>query len=220
MATAAQIAANRANAQKSTGPRTAEGKAASSANALKSGIYAQSLIIRGEDPAELEALRDDFYAAHQPESAGERALVDTLVHSEWILRRLRKCEAQLWEAALPSMDSPKDRRQTPLSSAFIDAEFMFTPLQRSISAAERAFHRALAGLERLRKSRALPKPADVEASSAKLASFPQSAPDPAPVLPAEPAFPPSGTAPGLELASFPQITVPHPSENPIDNLTV
>jgi hypothetical protein len=118
------------------------------------------------------------------------------------------------------MDSPKDRRQTPLASAFIDAECMFTPLQRSISAAERAFHRALAGLERLRKSRALPKPDDVEASSAELTSFPQCAPDPAPVLPAEPAFPPSGTAPGLELASFPQITVPHPSENPIDNLTV
>jgi hypothetical protein len=96
MATPAQIAANRLNAQKSTGPRTAEGKAASSTNALKSGIYAQSLIVRGEDPAELEALREDFYTAHQPESADERALVDTLVHSEWTLRRLRKCAAQLW----------------------------------------------------------------------------------------------------------------------------
>jgi hypothetical protein len=50
MATPAQIAANRANAQKSTGPRTAEGKAASRLNALKHGLDAESLIIPGEDP--------------------------------------------------------------------------------------------------------------------------------------------------------------------------
>jgi hypothetical protein len=147
--------------------------AASSTNALKSGIYAQALIIRGEDPAELEALRDDFYTAHQPESADERALVDTLVHSEWTLRRLRKCAAQLWESAFLSMDSMNDLQQTPLSSAFIEAESIFIPLQRVTSATERAFHRALADLARLKKSRALPKPADAEASSAKLASFPQ-----------------------------------------------
>jgi hypothetical protein len=175
MATPAQIAANRLNAQKSTGPRTAAGKAASSANALKSGIYAQSLIIRGEDPAELEALRDDFYSCHQPESADERALVDTLVHSEWTLRRLRKCEAQLWESAFLCINSQQDLQQTPLSSAFIEAESIFIPLQRVISATERAFHRALADLERLKKSRALLKPADAEPPSAELASFPQNA---------------------------------------------
>jgi len=55
MATDRQIAANRANAQKSTGPRTQAGKAASSANAIKSGVYAQSTLIPGEDPAEYEA---------------------------------------------------------------------------------------------------------------------------------------------------------------------
>jgi hypothetical protein len=125
MATAAQIAANRLNALKSTGPRTATGKAASSGNALKSGIYAQSLIIRGEDPTELEALRDDFYSAHQPQLPDERALVDTLVHSEWTLRRLRKCQAQLWESAFLCMNSQQDLQQTPLSSAFIDAQSFF-----------------------------------------------------------------------------------------------
>ena len=51
MATAAQIAANRLNVQKSTGPRTPEGKAASSSNALKHGMDAASIVIPGEDPA-------------------------------------------------------------------------------------------------------------------------------------------------------------------------
>jgi hypothetical protein len=50
MASQKQTEANRLNAQKSTGPRGApsgpEGKAASSMNALKSGIDAKSQIIR------------------------------------------------------------------------------------------------------------------------------------------------------------------------------
>jgi hypothetical protein len=58
MATAAQIAANRRNALKSSGPRTAEGKAASRIHAFKSGIC-QIPHIRGQDPTELEALGDD-----------------------------------------------------------------------------------------------------------------------------------------------------------------
>jgi hypothetical protein len=56
MATLAQITANRANAQRSTGPRSAEGKSASRFNALKHGIDAASVIIPGEDPAVYDSL--------------------------------------------------------------------------------------------------------------------------------------------------------------------
>jgi hypothetical protein len=41
MATAAQIAANRRNARKSTGPKTAQGKRASARNAVKYGLYSE-----------------------------------------------------------------------------------------------------------------------------------------------------------------------------------
>ena len=59
MSTPAQIAASRRNARKSTGPRSVEGKAVSRLNALKSGIDAQSAVIRGEDPAaEPKTLRE------------------------------------------------------------------------------------------------------------------------------------------------------------------
>jgi hypothetical protein len=178
MATVAQIAANRLNAQKSTGPRTTEGKAASSTNALKSGIYAQSLIIRGVDPADLEALRDDFYAHHQPQSPDERALVDVLVHSEWTLRRLRKCATQLWETVFLLVTQPEDLQQTGLARGFIEAESYFTSVQCLINANERAFHRALADLERLKKSRTPIQPAETKAPSAELAPFPQHASEP------------------------------------------
>ena len=66
MSTLSQIEANRRNAQHSTGPRTAEGKAASSMNALKSGIDAESSVIPGEDPADLAAITARLYHSCQP----------------------------------------------------------------------------------------------------------------------------------------------------------
>src|SRR5260370_4431731 len=93
MTSQAQIAANRLNSQKSTGSTSPEGKAASSLNALKSGIHADSHIIRGEDPAELEALTAAFLLEFQPAGPNQLALVDTLIAAEWTHRRLRRTES-------------------------------------------------------------------------------------------------------------------------------
>ena len=72
MATEKQTAANRENAQKSTGPRTAEGKARSSQNALKTGIDAQSEIIRGESREKLETLIVQIDLEYCPVTSAER----------------------------------------------------------------------------------------------------------------------------------------------------
>ena len=56
MATQRQIEANRRNAQKCTGPRTPEGKARSSRNALKTGIDAKSAVLPSESAAKLDEL--------------------------------------------------------------------------------------------------------------------------------------------------------------------
>src|ERR1039457_6229806 len=96
MSSLRQIEANRLNSQKSTGPRSAEGKAASSMNALKSGIDAQSNIIRGENAADLQALADFYYQECRPSTAQERFCVDILIRNDWQLRRLERVDAQLW----------------------------------------------------------------------------------------------------------------------------
>src|SRR5271157_1012311 len=88
MATSAQIAANQANAQKSTGPRSPEGKSASRFNALKHGIDAASLVIPGEDPADYEALAAHYYREFRPESPSENFHVDTMLRADWQKRRL------------------------------------------------------------------------------------------------------------------------------------
>src|SRR5262245_54496337 len=96
MATDRQIAANCANARKSTGPRTAEGKTASSTNAIKSGIYAKSTVIPSEDPAEYEALKQEHYDHFQPTNPDERDLLDLMIRYKWQLRRLQNCYDQMW----------------------------------------------------------------------------------------------------------------------------
>ena len=182
MATERQIEANRRNSQFSTGPRTSEGKAASRFNALKSGIDAQSLVIPGEDPAELEALTDEYYARWLPSNADECLLVDSLIHANWQLRRLRRVQAQLWQhelhEAAQSRFNPLDDHG-PLGDVYGRGLDKFTRLQRHLESTERSYHRASKELHRL-KAAARPSQPEAEPASEpapKLASFPQNPPD-------------------------------------------
>jgi hypothetical protein len=108
MSTAAQFAANRANAQKSTGPRSVEGKAVSRFNALTHGMDAASIVIPGEDPAVFEAISDDYHRQFDPQSALEQFHVDTLIRSDWQKRRLQRTEAKLYRALLAEGPTAED----------------------------------------------------------------------------------------------------------------
>jgi predicted metallopeptidase len=59
MATDKQIAANRLNAQKTTGPRTPEGRAAVRLNGVTHGLTAQTLVLKGEGESDFKQLSDD-----------------------------------------------------------------------------------------------------------------------------------------------------------------
>jgi len=76
-----KIEANRRNAQLSTGPKTAEGKAKSSQNAIKHGIFFKQLV-NGASPetvAELETLAADMREYYQPIGRLEEMLVEKIV---------------------------------------------------------------------------------------------------------------------------------------------
>src|SRR5215471_14868356 len=96
MASPAQITANRANAQRSTGPRSVEGKSASRFNALKHGADAASPVIPGEDPAEYQTLAADYQRRFQPATPDEHYHVQTMIDSDWQKRRLSKLETKLY----------------------------------------------------------------------------------------------------------------------------
>lgn len=87
-----RIEANRINAKKSTGPKTAAGKAASSQNARKHGLRAAITVLPHEDLLQFERHCQDFYAALQPRDAVEAKLVSDAISSAWRLDRAVKNE--------------------------------------------------------------------------------------------------------------------------------
>ena len=188
MATKKQIEANRLNSQKSTGPRTAAGKARSSKNALKSGIDAKSLIIRGESHADFESLQAAYYAHFQPATLPERQYVDILIHADWRLRRLMRAEAELWQHKFATFDEWDEAPEVPLGRAFAETE-AFTRLQRCMDSTERSYRRALQELQRLQSTRPpapppAPQPIDAPCPSPEIGfvpSFHSPAPLPLPL---------------------------------------
>lgn len=92
MASERQIAANRRNAQKSTGPRTEQGKQASSRNAFKHGVLSVSVVSTEEDHAGFNNLLTQLVTEHQPATATECVLVERLAILFWRERRLAQTE--------------------------------------------------------------------------------------------------------------------------------
>jgi hypothetical protein len=84
----ASIAANRANARKSTGPRTRSGKLKSSFNALRHGLYSEKYMVDTEDENTFRNFAASFVEEFQPRTASELELVDALIHTAWRRRRI------------------------------------------------------------------------------------------------------------------------------------
>ena len=94
MATEAQILANRHNAQKSTGPRTTEGKTAVSQNAVKHGLLARNNVIDSESQAEFALHRDQILGELDPVSPMESILAERVVTLSWRLKRICRIQNQ------------------------------------------------------------------------------------------------------------------------------
>jgi hypothetical protein len=85
---AAQLAANRENAQKSTGPRTEAGRAAVRMNALKTGLTGRTVLIEEEDAPLYRKLAADFNQDLQPVGPQETALVQSVIDLHWRLEQI------------------------------------------------------------------------------------------------------------------------------------
>ena len=92
MSTTAQILANRLNSRKSTGPKTAEGKAAASQNAVKHGLFAES-VIKGENEAYYEAYHEKMLADFAPAGAVESMLAERYISLAWRLKRAERMQS-------------------------------------------------------------------------------------------------------------------------------
>jgi hypothetical protein len=133
----AKLAANRANAQHSTGAKTEAGRAASSQNRTTHGLARHNGVFRilpNEDAAGFEALKAGLIAEHQPTTTTEAILINTMAESHWLAQRAQSfvnctCDFETGLIAHP------DR---------------FTLYQRYQTTHTRAFHKALTDLLKLR----------------------------------------------------------------------
>ena len=148
MATNAQLNANRANAQHSTGPRTPAGIEACKLNALKHGLTAQHAVIPGEDPAAYEALRASFIDTYAPTTEAEAMLVERLSISWWKLRRAEVTHARM----VAQIGNPED--------AFLDPKTadLWRNFHRHYTSVERAWRSAFDQLTRIAAARAKNQP--------------------------------------------------------------
>ena len=85
--------ASRANGAQSSGPVSDEGKARSSQNALKQGLFSKRRLLDDEDPEEFQQFKDSFIESLQPVTPTEHVLVDRMVMARWRLGRLERAEA-------------------------------------------------------------------------------------------------------------------------------
>jgi hypothetical protein len=137
--------ANASNAQRSTGPRTPDGKSRSAQNARKHGLTALRLLIGPEDREEFDQLLAGCQADIAPQGALQQTLFDELVAAAWNLRRIRVMEAELYSRAATCSD-------------LLDDDVLLTKLDRLArhkSRIERTFHRSLKELKSLQTNAAI-----------------------------------------------------------------
>lgn len=126
-----QLAANRANATKSTGPKTSNGKAVVSANATKHAILSDRVLVDGEKPAEFRELLQELDAALDPVGIVEAALVERITISIWRQRRLILAEtAALALATQPKKIAADVSRELDLYSSAQITEADLIPVER------------------------------------------------------------------------------------------
>ena len=94
MTTEAQTRANQLNAQKSTGPRTRQGKAAISQNAVQHGLSARQAIISSESQADFCLYREQMLAELAPASPMESMLAERIITLSWRLKRVCRIQNQ------------------------------------------------------------------------------------------------------------------------------
>ncbi|MBE0659358.1 MAG: hypothetical protein IH602_16820, partial [Bryobacteraceae bacterium] len=146
MATAAQIAANRANAQLSTGPKTEEGKARSSQNNFSSGLTSREFVILPGQEEFFGEWMIGLHAGIQPCGALEFDVFRQLAHASWTLHRCRQAEVQSFHN---QRHKGYDILAYPVSEDALKLIDLYT------RRAERSYQRALKELKTLQTERLL-----------------------------------------------------------------
>jgi hypothetical protein len=109
MSTSAQVAANRANSQLSTGPKTEAGKAAAARNNTRHGLASANAfqVLPTESQFEFDELLAGFRAEHRPVTTTEEALVQAIAEHYWLRTRAISLEASCFDSVTGQVADPQ-----------------------------------------------------------------------------------------------------------------
>ena len=107
-----QLAANRRNAEKSTGPKSAEGKSNSSRNNLRHGLTGHISLLPAEDREAHDAFCNELTESLTPETPMERQLANSIAEDSWRLNRARAIENNMF-----ALGHQHERREAQIALA-------------------------------------------------------------------------------------------------------
>ncbi len=138
-----QLAANRANAAKSTGPRTPSGKARSAQNSRKHGFAASTFaVVRLEDLNEVAHLRDDLIAVYQPVNSQEFFAIERIALAQQAILRAARLETGLFTTCLNETLDPNGNPMLLMSPELAgDGDIEITRAQNRNWLLGEGFHR-------------------------------------------------------------------------------
>jgi hypothetical protein len=117
-----RVAANRANAQLPTGPRSTAGKAVSSMNAVKTGLTGRTVLLPSDDAEAYERHLVAYEAEFQPVGLRERELVQSLADIQWRLQRIPGLEMAIYARGREEFAEKFEEQDPAVRSARIDLE--------------------------------------------------------------------------------------------------
>ncbi len=122
MSSNSQISANRANAQLSTGPKTPEGKAKSSLNAVKTGLTGRTVLLPGDDAAAYQKHVDSFFNKYKPVGDDEHTLTQSLADTGWRLLRIPSLEHGIYALGYLDLAARFENQDPEVRSSLIQAQ--------------------------------------------------------------------------------------------------
>jgi hypothetical protein len=118
----AQLAANRANALLSTGPKTIDGKATSCLNAVKTGLTGRTVLLPGDDAAEYERFISAYEKEFQPVGQLECDLVQSIADTMWRLRRIPGLELAIYARGRAEFANNFDDHDPSIRASLIELQ--------------------------------------------------------------------------------------------------
>lgn len=147
-----QLEANRRNAQRSTGPQTAEGKARSSRNNLRHGLTGQVTVLSEEEREAHDAFCHRIVAALAPETPIEEQLAQFVAGDAWRLNRIAAIETNIFALGRRG-DRGEIRNALAEAQAFLDHARELNLLSLYEQRIHRGMQRNLDQLRELRNER-------------------------------------------------------------------